>query len=143
MNSQFTIAVHSLVYLAHVPDHMASSDQIASNVCTHAARIRKVMGTLRRAGYVDTKEGIGGGYHLLCAAGDINLGDVYRYTAEGSIRPNWCSGDVTKPCVVAANITSVMDGLFEGAETRLIDYFSELTIRDLLHQLRAVQTNKS
>lgn len=59
MNSEFTIAVHSLVFLANLPDHMATSEEIATNVSTHSARIRKVMGFLRKAGYVTTKEGIG------------------------------------------------------------------------------------
>ncbi|MDF2719721.1 MAG: hypothetical protein K0R28_6646, partial [Paenibacillus sp.] len=29
MNSEFTVAVHSLVFLAYLPDHMASSELIA------------------------------------------------------------------------------------------------------------------
>ena len=55
MNSEFTIAVHSLVFLAHLPDHMATSEEIAVNVSTHSARIRKVMGFLRKAGYVSNE----------------------------------------------------------------------------------------
>jgi DNA-binding IscR family transcriptional regulator len=42
MNSEFVIAVHSLVLLAYRPDGMATSDEIAANVCTHPARVRKV-----------------------------------------------------------------------------------------------------
>ena len=49
MNSEFTIAVHSLVLLAHLPDHMATSEEIAANVSTHSARIRKVMGFLAKS----------------------------------------------------------------------------------------------
>ena len=49
MNSEFTIAVHSLVLLAYLPERMASSETIAENVQTNPARIRKVMGVLGRA----------------------------------------------------------------------------------------------
>ena len=50
MNSDFTIAVHSLVYLAYLPDHMASSESIAENVCTNPARIRKDDQLLKKKG---------------------------------------------------------------------------------------------
>src|SRR4051812_26392665 len=98
MNSEFTIAVHSLVLLAYIPGNMASSDYIASNVTTHPARVRKIMGFLRKQGYVTSKEGIGGGFILNCDPVQITLGEIYRLTAFGSLKPNWCSGDPNTEC---------------------------------------------
>ena len=53
MNSDFIVAVHALVYLNHKAD-IVSSEALAKNICTNAARVRKVMAPLKRAGFVTT-----------------------------------------------------------------------------------------
>ncbi len=61
MNSDFIVAVHALVYLNHKAD-IVSSEALAKNICTNAARVRKAMAPLKRAGFVTTREGNVGGY---------------------------------------------------------------------------------
>ncbi len=136
MNSEFTIAVHSLVYLAYLPDRMASSESIAENVQTNSARVRKVMGVLRKSGYVETREGTRGGYRLSIDPNTVTLGDVYRAMAQGSLMPTWCSGDPNMDCVVGSNMRSVMNGIFCTAEKRLEDYFDGISISGVLGQIR-------
>lgn len=143
MNSEFTIAVHSLVLLAYRPDHMATSDMIAHNVCTHPARVRKVMALLRKHGYVAAKEGTGGGFLLNCEPELVTLAEIYRLTSMGSVKPGWCSGDEKQDCMIACNMASVMDHIFSGAEKQLIGYFGQWTIRDVLEQVRHEQNSKS
>lgn len=135
MNSEFTIAVHSLVYLANLPDKMASSEMIAHNVGTHSARIRKVMSGMRRSGYVNTREGSGGGYRLTIDPELVTLADIYRVMAQGSLIPTWCSGDPSMDCRVGSNMTSVMFGIFCTAEKKLEEHFSAITISDVLQQI--------
>ncbi|MGG1515773.1 Rrf2 family transcriptional regulator [Paenibacillus oryzisoli] len=142
MNSEFTIAVHSLVLLAHLPDHMATSEEIAANVSTHSARIRKVMGFLRKAGYVSTKEGIGGGFILSCKPEDVTLGEIYRLTCQGTLKPNWCSGDASKPCVVSSKMDKLMGKVFCDAEKQMEQYFDRLTIGGMLDQLKHLDCSK-
>ena len=137
MNSEFTIAVHSLVYLAYLPERMASSEAIAENVQTNPARIRKVMSVLRKSGFVETREGMRGGYRLAVDPGAVTLGDIYRAMASGSLMPSWCSGDPEMDCVVGSNMRTVMNGIFCTAEKRLEDYFDSITIRSVLGQIRA------
>ena len=55
--------MHALVYLNHKAD-IVSSEALAKNICTNAARVRKVMAPLKRAGFVTTREGNVGGYRL-------------------------------------------------------------------------------
>jgi len=135
MNSEFTIAVHSLVYLAYLPDRMASSEAIAENVSTNPARIRKVMSCLRKGGYVDTREGAGGGYRLTLDPAVVTLSDVYRLMAQGSVIPSWCSGNPEMDCVVGSNMQEVMHGIFCKAENHLESYFRGITIADVLGQI--------
>ncbi|MBD2868306.1 RrF2 family transcriptional regulator [Paenibacillus arenilitoris] len=137
MNSEFTIAVHSLVYLAYLPEKMASSELIAENVGTHSARIRKVMSGLRRSGFVDTREGSGGGYRLTIDPGVVTLADIYRVMAQGSLIPSWCSGNPEMNCLVGSNMNQVMFGIFCNAEKQLEDHFGAITIQDVLNQIHA------
>ena len=137
MNSEFTIAVHSLVYLAYLPERMASSDMIAENVGTHSARVRKVMSGLRRSGYVDTREGSGGGYRLTIDPSVVTLADIYRVMAQGSLIPSWCSGNPEMDCVVGSNMKQVMFGIFCTAEKQLESHFGAITIQDVLKQIHA------
>jgi Rrf2 family protein len=139
MNSEFTIAVHSLVLLAYHPGKMASSDYIAENVSTHPARVRKIMGLLKKQGYVITKEGVGGGFILRADPDLVTLGEIYRLTSEGSLQPNWCSGDTNMPCVVASNIEEVMAKVFCEAEQHLTQYFDRITISNVLMELKTTQ----
>jgi len=136
VTSEFTIAVHSLVFLAYLPEHMASSELIAKNVSTNPARIRKIMSCLRNAGYVKTKEGIGGGYILNKNPGEITLAQIYRSVSCGTIKPNWCSGDPEESCLVSANIQTVMDNIFDEADAYLEKYLSGITIKSVLGKIK-------
>lgn len=137
MNSEFVIAVHGLTLLAHRPDGMASSDEIATNVCTNPARVRKVMSCLRKNGFVDTREGAGGGYKLIAKPEEITLASVYRALAAGSLAPSWCSGDPQMDCIVGSNMRDVMNAVFCGADQQLEAYFESITIAQMLSQVEA------
>jgi Rrf2 family protein len=137
MNSEFTIAVHSLVLLAHRPERMATSEMIATNVSTHSARIRKVMGLLRNAGYVRTKEGIGGGFILDCDPAKVTLGQIYRVTSQGSLKPSWCCGDQSVDCQISSNMQGMMDQLFQNAEENLAAYLDGETIDTVYNKIKS------
>ncbi|MBO9600138.1 MAG: Rrf2 family transcriptional regulator [Cohnella sp.] len=137
MNSEFIIAVHGLVLLAHRPDGMASSEEIAGNVCTNPARVRKVMSVLRKNGYIETREGSGGGYRLVADPQSITLADVYRTLAAGSLAPSWCSGNPEMDCVVGSNMQDVMNAVFCGADQQLAAYLETITIGRMLSQIEA------
>lgn len=135
MNSEFSIAVHSLVLLAHRTDRMATSEIIAENVRTHPARVRKVLGILRKHGFVTTREGIGGGYMLHCDPETTDLAQVYRAVSSGTLKPGWCSGDPERGCMIGANVQTVMDGLFQEAELHLEQFWAKWTISEVLKEI--------
>ncbi|WP_141432713.1 Rrf2 family transcriptional regulator [Bacillus sp. 03113] len=136
MNSDFTIAVHSLVYLAYIPDHMASSEMIAANVSTNPARIRKMMSCLRKKGFVKTKEGIGGGYILDCNPQEVTLAQIYRVVSPGKLKPNWCTGDPDQACPISSNTQVVMDQIFNEAEVYFEQYLEKITIHSVLEKIK-------
>lgn len=139
MNSEFTIAVDSLVFLAYLPDHMASSDLIAKNVSTNPARTRKIMGCLRKNGFVKTKQGIGGGDILNCDPQEITLAQVYRTVSCGTFKPHWCTGAPKQNCLISANIQPVMDLIFNEAEVNFEKYLERITLQSVLEKVKQYQ----
>lgn len=131
MNSEFTVAIHCLLFLYRKAECMSNSEEIACSVSTHPARVRKVLSALRKQGYVATKEGVGGGYLLSANLQDITLGDLYRLFARGSLHPGWCSGSELSSCFVSSNIHGVMDLIFKGGEERLEAYYDEISLYDV------------
>ena len=142
MNSDFVIASHSLVLLANLPDHMANSEMIAENVCTNSARVRKVMSTLRKNGYVRTKEGIGGGYILSCDPEKTTLSQIYLTISSGSLKPHWCTGDPEQDCVISSNTQGVMDQIFNEAEMHLQSFLNQITIKDVLERIKNLEQTR-
>ncbi|MDQ0172313.1 RrF2 family transcriptional regulator [Paenibacillus tundrae] len=135
MNSEFTIAVHCLVFLSMKEDCMANSEDLSHSVGTHPARVRKVLSVLRKHGYLTTKEGAHGGYLLNRPSDEIKLGELYRLVAGGSLGPNWCSGESGSPCVVSSNMRDVMGGIYDGGEEALSIYFDRISIEDVKHRI--------
>jgi Rrf2 family protein len=136
VNSEFTIAVHSLVYLAYLPDHMASSQAIAHNVATNPVRVRKIMSLLRESGFVKTKEGIGGGYTLTANPEEMTLGQVYRSVSMGAIKPTWCKGEREETCMISTNIQEVVNSIFSDADQYFAEYLDKTTIQSVLNQIK-------
>ncbi|RKN78211.1 Rrf2 family transcriptional regulator [Paenibacillus ginsengarvi] len=130
MNSDFIIAVHSLTFLAHVEERLATSDHIATSVSVHPVRVRKVLSLLRKHGYIRSKEGAKGGFELIRSPEGVTLDELYRLTAEGSIKPKWPNPN--PQCLIGAHIESSMDSIFTGAEQQMERYFGGYTIADVL-----------
>ncbi|MEH7356327.1 Rrf2 family transcriptional regulator [Neobacillus drentensis] len=139
MKSDFVIAMHSLVLLANIPDHMANSETIAENVCTNPARIRKVMSILRKSGFVKTKEGIGGGYVLSCDPEETTMSHIYLAISSGSLKPHWCTGDPKQNCVISSNTQGVMEEIFIEAEQHMQSYLNQITISNVLNRIKRLE----
>ncbi|OWR31836.1 transcriptional regulator [Saccharibacillus sp. O23] len=135
MNSEFPTAVHLLVYLAHKPGQTANSEELAQNVDTNPARVRKTMGCLRTQGWIGTREGNGGGYFLEAEPGSIRLSDVYLASCCGGLRPKKSTGRSESECEISSGISGAMDHYFSEAERRYLDYFDGVTVQDVLDRI--------
>ncbi|WP_211747205.1 Rrf2 family transcriptional regulator [Paenibacillus sp. Marseille-Q4541] len=135
MNSEFTIAVHCLLFLGVREGRIANSEDIAESVTTHPARVRKVLSVLRKHKYVTTKEGAHGGYMLSSSPCEVRLGDLYRLFAFGSFGPHWRSGDENSNCVVSSNIKEVMGTIYDGGELVVEQYLDSITLEEVQKRL--------
>lgn len=111
MTAEFPLAVHALVYLLH-KGTVTSSQELADNICTNPARVRKVMAKLHRAGLVDSLRGKGSGYLTRPDSAGLPLDSVLSALHEEPVTMNWRSGDVDKECLIASGMGDVLDGLY-------------------------------
>ncbi|MBT2686692.1 Rrf2 family transcriptional regulator [Bacillus sp. ISL-47] len=130
MKSDFTLAIHSLTYLALQPDRMSTSDAISGSAGVHAVRIRKVLSLLKKHGFIKSKEGLGGGFIFARDLSEVNLWDIYMITSEGALQPK-CP-ESNEQCVVGANMQRVLFNIFIGAEEHLGEYLKKFTLKDVV-----------
>ncbi|NRD79997.1 Rrf2 family transcriptional regulator [Bacillus sp. BRMEA1] len=130
MNSDFTLAIHSLTFLALQPDRMSTSEAISESACVHPVRIRKVLSMLKKHGFIKSKEGTGGGFIFALDLSEVNLWDIYMLTSEGALQPK-CP-DSNERCIVGANMQGVLFSIFLGAEEHLGEYLKNYTIKEIV-----------
>lgn len=130
MNSDFIVAVHALVYLNHKGE-LVSSEMLAENICTNAARVRKVMSPLKRAGLVATREGNVGGYRFAGDPTQVSLRDVADALGIRFVHSSWHSGDSDMNCLVASGMADVMDDIFADLDATCRGRLACTTIADI------------
>lgn len=130
MTSEFNVAVHALVYLHH-KNKTVSSEELAENICTNPARVRKVLSKLRKADLVVTKEGAEGGYQFVLDAEKVTLGDVGDALDLVYVSAGWKSGDTDMDCLVASGMAAVMDDIYGNLNAVCRRYLNRLTIHDI------------
>lgn len=134
MKSDFCVAVHALVYLNH-KNKVLSSEELADNICTNPARVRKIMAGLRKANLVDTREGSEGGYRFKGNASEVTLTMVADALEIRFVSANWFSGDQNKPCLVSSGMADIMEEILEDLDTACRERLREKTIADIDRQI--------
>jgi Rrf2 family protein len=130
MNSDFTLAIHSLTFLALQPDRMSTSELISESAGVHPVRIRKVLSLLKKHGFIKSKEGTGGGFIFAIDLSEVNLWDIYTLTSEGALQPK-CP-DSNEQCIVGANMQRVLFGIFLGAEEHLGQFLKKYSLKEVV-----------
>ena len=130
MTSDFCVAVHGLVYLNH-KGKVLSSEELAENICTNPARVRKVMAKLKKAGLVQTKEGSVGGYLFVLDPGKVTLRQVAQALEIRFVDTAWRSGDSDMECPVASGMADIMDAVFNDLDARCKQRLEEITIQTI------------
>lgn len=130
MTAEFVVAVHALVYLNHKQDFV-QSEEIALNVCTNPARIRKVMTKLKKASLVISHSSFNGGYKINKDSSDITLYDIFKATSNHFIKVTWRSGNECAKCDISKNMEPIMDEVFNSLEESCKNTLLKTTIEDI------------
>ena len=130
MDGIFNIGVHALVYLSHKACGL-SSEALAGNICTNAARVRMVMAKLKKAELVETKEGSSGGYRFVKDAGLVSLDQVAEALEVRFVDAVWHSGGADMECLVASGMAEIMDRIYRELDLQCRERLRAITIGDI------------
>lgn len=130
MTGEFAMAVHALVYLNHKQTTL-SSEELAENICTNPARVRKVMALLKKNGLVSTREGGAGGYTFLLDPASVTLKRVSDAVHARFVSATWRSGDSDMKCLVASGMAHIMDGIYGELDALCRARLNNMTIQDI------------
>ena len=130
MTGVFGIGVHALTYLNHKQCSL-NSEQLAENICTNPARVRKIMAKLRQAGLVETREGGGGGYQFTLAPESVTLRQVADAVEARFVSGGKASGDPDMDCQIASGIGAVLDEIYLDLDGICRKKMELLTILDI------------
>ncbi len=131
MTSDFIIAVHSLVYLYHHGGCTSSSEELAKNVCTNPARVRKVMSSLKKMGAITTKEGHVGGYCACDKVGKLDLATIAQAVGTVFVEAKWHSGSQSLNCMISHGMANIFDDIYAGLDAKCKQELAKLTVADL------------
>ncbi|KQC01664.1 Rrf2 family transcriptional regulator [Pedobacter sp. Hv1] len=128
-NGRFAIALHILVLLDKAKGEVLSSEYLAGSININPAMVRKELISLRKHGFVQTKEGKNGGATLANAANEITLGAIYQSVKQISLLGHQ-KNTPNPQCPVGKNINTHLDRLYNDTELVLINQLSKQTLAD-------------
>jgi Rrf2 family protein len=138
VSTRFTVALHILTLLASSREEPLTSEYIAGSVNTNPVVVRRLLGLLRKQGFVSSQPGNGGGWLLAADSDAITLADVRRAVNEGT--PFAMHSQPPNPaCPVGRNIQGALSGLYDRAERALEADLAKTTIKNLLRSVQARQ----
>jgi len=102
--------------------------------------LEQILLTLKGAGFVQSKRGPSGGYHLAIAPGKITIGAVVRLM-EGPTSPITCVS-TSGYCRCEDEARCVFRGVWLEVKTAVNDIVDRTTFEDLTKKVRAFNTGK-
>lgn len=135
INTQFTVAIHILSFLA-IHDKPQTSKVIADSVNTNPVVVRRIIGLLQRAGLVETTMGADGGSRLCVDPKTISLLDIFNATDQGRVL-NLHNRDPKPDCICGGQIKGILSPIYDRAQSALESELSGTTISDLVSEMLA------
>ncbi|CAH1211340.1 MULTISPECIES: Rrf2 family transcriptional regulator [Paenibacillus] len=129
MSTHFSVSVHCLLLLScSAPERMTSA-LIAGSVNTNPVVVRRIMGSLKKAGLVDSSPGTRG-FYLAKPSSEITLAMIYEAAKdEGPLFP--IHGNCNPNCDVGMRIDGLLTNLYRVAEEKVQQFFATITLEDM------------
>lgn len=126
--------LHLLLHMAQ-DGAPATSEALARAMHTHPVVVRRLMAGLRKAGFVASAKGHGGGWVLSCPLSAMTLGDVH---AALGAPPFLAAGlrDEQTGCLVEQAVNSALGAAYTEAEALLVARLHEVRLSALAEDFR-------
>jgi Rrf2 family protein len=128
-NSRFATSLHILTLMDKFPGVLLSSEFIADSININPVLVRKEIIHLRKAGFIESKEGKNGGSQLAKPSRQIRLSDVYHAVSQMPILGQQ-KNDPNPKCVVGKQINKHLQSLYDEVEDALLKKLHQSTLAD-------------
>ena len=132
-NLRFATAIHILKKKKKNPEVWMSSEYIAGSINVNPVVVRKEIKNLKALGYIQSKEGKGGGAKLATDAGKITLAAIYRSVSEDQ------KGKLNSPnpaCPVGRQINEHLTDLYEEINRKTEEVLGQYTLENYSKQFK-------
>ncbi|RVU36066.1 Rrf2 family transcriptional regulator [Hwanghaeella grinnelliae] len=128
-DSRLSRMLHVLLHMAR-HDGPMTSEALAAMLGTNSAVIRRTMSGLRKAGYVRSEKGHGGGWEIVCDLESVSLLDVHRAVGGPTI---FAIGNQHEnpDCAVELVVNEALEEALRNAEDLLIARLGAVSLADL------------
>ncbi|MCJ1662790.1 Rrf2 family transcriptional regulator [Staphylococcus sp. NRL 16/872] len=141
MNLEFNIAVHVLTFLTKHKDQHFNSQDLAQLICLNPVQLRRVTTILNHHDYIDTLRGKGGGYRANDRTPSIKLSTLYQlFVLDKANTQRIFTGNEQSHCKISRNIAHTMNRYKEQEIALALDFYSNLTINDVLKETLQEET---
>ena len=133
-DNRLSATLHALLHMAERGKPMTSAE-LAMCMDTNPVVVRRTMAGLRKAGYVRSGKGHGGGWEIACDLSAVTLKDVYDALGAPTLLAIGI-GDGNPSCLVARSVKDALADTFSEAEALLIRRLETVTLARLADDFR-------
>jgi Rrf2 family protein len=103
--------------------------------------LEQILLTLKNAGMLHSKMGVGGGYYLARSAGEITLGQIFR-VLDGPVAPIRCVSQMAyEPCGCPDEETCGLRLAMGDVRNAIADILDHTSLADVIKRQSAVRKN--
>ena len=101
--------------------------------------LEQILLTLKNAGLLHSKMGVGGGYYLARSAGEITLGQIFR-VLDGPVAPIKCVSQMAyEPCACPDEKTCGLRLVMADVRNAIADILDHTSLADVAHRVSAAR----
>ncbi|WP_299309973.1 Rrf2 family transcriptional regulator [uncultured Croceicoccus sp.] len=128
-DSRLSGVLHVLLHMAEM-DGPVTSESMATIMRSNPATMRRTMAGLRKAGFVRSDKGHGGGWSIERPLSEITLRDIYISLDSPEL---FAMGNRTDApgCLVEESVNAALGSAYDKARTVLLDRFASVTLSQL------------
>lgn len=134
-DSRLSAVLHALLHMA-AHDRPMTSAELGRCMSTNAAVVRRTMAGLRKAGYVRSAKGHGGGWEIACDLDQVSLRQVYDALGQPTL---FAMGvHIERPtCLIEQAVNRSLADSFAEAEALLIARLGNVSLAALARDVGA------
>ena len=110
-----------------------TSEYLGKSINTNPVVVRRILSTLREAGYVKSQPGVGGGISLVKPADSITMLDVYELFEADELFPMH-TNPPAQQCPSGGTIQPILKPIYDEARHAVCNVLVKTTIAQLAEQ---------